>query len=261
MHNKSQKNIVVCGYPKSGSTWATRLTAQLLDCPSAGYWGFDGKTLVTEGQSRDSSFTCFKSHSHYDELAKDKEEIFKIIYIIRDPRDIVVSGMFHFNFPAPLLLKFLKVLPLPVKIRDVLKSLSARSKSNTYKIKRMIRMLTTGDKNIAHCQWALDDHINSFLGKPEVLIISYEALLKESLTEAVKILHHCQNDKPQEQIVEDLNAQSFEKKKGSLKPGSDKAKHLRKGVSGDWVNHLSIKDTKKIESLCKNEVFKKRYFA
>lgn len=261
MHSPTKKNIVICGYPKSGSTWATRLTAQLLDCPSAGYWNYDGKTLVTEGEDRHSPFTCFKSHAHYDELAKDEDHIDKIIYIMRDPRDIVVSGMFHFTFPAPLLLKSLPFLPLPAKARGILKSLSAKSKHKAYKIKRMAQMLNKGDQHIPHCQWSLDEHITSYIGKPKVLVIKYETLLKEGLTEAQKILHHCQTDKSSEQILKDLKAQSFEKRKHSFEPGSDKSKHLRKGESGDWVNHLSSEDTEKIESFCKHEEFRKHYFS
>ena len=55
------KNIIVVGYPKSGSTWITRLTAELVGCPITGFWNQSNQNeIAREGQDRTSDFRCFK---------------------------------------------------------------------------------------------------------------------------------------------------------------------------------------------------------
>ena len=46
------KNIIVAGYPKSGCTWATRLLAELVGCPVAGFWNSDKDEIAIEGEER-----------------------------------------------------------------------------------------------------------------------------------------------------------------------------------------------------------------
>ena len=62
------KKIIVVGYPKSGCTWATRLVAELVGCPVAGFWQSDKKEIAIEGEDRVSDFRCYKSHHQLAEL-------------------------------------------------------------------------------------------------------------------------------------------------------------------------------------------------
>lgn len=97
------KNVIIVGYPKSGNTWITRLTAELIGCPVSGFWNEpDNQEIAVEGQSRNSEFRCFKSHHPLSELSNtfDTKDHKKnhIIYVIRDPRDVSVSGAHYFKF-------------------------------------------------------------------------------------------------------------------------------------------------------------------
>ena len=79
------KEIIVIGYPKSGCTWATRLVAELVGCPVAGFWLSDKEEIATEGQERISDYRCFKSHHQLSELGISPNHSEKrLIYILRD---------------------------------------------------------------------------------------------------------------------------------------------------------------------------------
>ena len=94
------KNILIVGYPKSGTNWLSRLVAEVLQCNFNGDWGFDTKNasrLIFENTN--SEYQVFKSHHFFSDIkTASKEPIYKIIYIVRDPRDIVISGTYFFNF-------------------------------------------------------------------------------------------------------------------------------------------------------------------
>src|SRR6056297_564086 len=102
MHSDSRQIVIASGYPKSGNTWLTRLTAQLIGCPVKGFWTQpQNKDHAIEGTERVSEYRCFKSHHTYQSL----EESFttfgnrteKVIYIVRDPRDVAISATFFFK--------------------------------------------------------------------------------------------------------------------------------------------------------------------
>lgn len=90
--------VVIAGYPKSGNTWLCRLVAEILDCPVGGYAGIpDPAEIAIEGQERKSSQYVLKSHHvlpTYDRLSHAN---LKILCVVRDPRDVAVSGM-HYCF-------------------------------------------------------------------------------------------------------------------------------------------------------------------
>ena len=99
-----KRNIVIVGYPKSGTNWLSRLIAEVLQCNFLGDWGFDTiNASRIERNNNTSEFQIYKSHHIINDIknASDKE-ISKIIYIVRDPRDIVISGAHFFSFPSAI---------------------------------------------------------------------------------------------------------------------------------------------------------------
>lgn len=250
MSAPQKKNIIVCGYPKSGTTFSTRLVAQLLSCPSTGFWGFHGDTFVTEGQERESDLICYQSHHPYEDLTRvSKLPIHKIIYVVRDPRDIVVSGAFHFSFFRATTLKWLNLIR-PKKAQILVKKFFAYSKSRRYNINRMLGMLESGDPLIDHAHWAWDFHLDSYMIAPDVLILRYEDLIQKGPETARKVLEYGGVTKTEAQIASDLEAQSFKQRKSDFQNANDKLKdrHLRKGVAGDWKNHLTESDCERIKA-------------
>jgi uncharacterized protein YdiU (UPF0061 family) len=94
-------DIIIVGYPKSRNTWVTRLIAELVVCPVVGFWDRShSNEIAREGLNRLSEFRCFKSHHQLHQLQKTQSNSTsgnqKIIYVIRDPRDITISGAHYF---------------------------------------------------------------------------------------------------------------------------------------------------------------------
>jgi len=104
-----KKVIYVCGHPKSGNTWLTRLLGSVLNSPTGGCMpSQDGKEIATEGQDRTGDYFIRKGHFTFtdegDCLVPSPHKMNlkyltneKIVFIVRDPRDICVSGAYHWN--------------------------------------------------------------------------------------------------------------------------------------------------------------------
>jgi hypothetical protein len=92
----AMRDIVVCGFPKSGNTWLSRLLAEVIQCPVAGYFGLpEAKEQAEEGKDRISEYRLWKAHRRARIVLEDQVSIKNVIFIVRDIRDIVVSS-FHY---------------------------------------------------------------------------------------------------------------------------------------------------------------------
>lgn len=107
----TNKQTVYCvSFPKSGSTWLTRLLGQVLDCPTGGSMpSEDVSEIATEGLKRPGPYVVRKGHFRLDEadygplvpyphvMAYKQIVDEKIVFIYRDPRDICISGAWHWR--------------------------------------------------------------------------------------------------------------------------------------------------------------------
>lgn len=229
----AKKNIIIAGYPKSGTTWISRLVAELATCPLQGDWGFGHiKALYEEGVNRDSPYDCYKTHFTYDEISsKDEKEVFKIIHVLRDPRDVVISGSHYFNFTnTPQ--KVLKKIGLNTSLFSI---------SSTEKKKRMIKAIIEGDKKVN--QWvslSWKNHLETFIDK-DVLSIRYEDMLINPQEQCSKIVQFLGIDIDVKHIDNCIKKQSFDKKKEETSHSEDIhfKKLLRKGEQGYWKNEFT----------------------
>jgi hypothetical protein len=244
----SKKNIIIVGYPKSGTTWFSRLVAELVSCPLQGDWGFEELDApYKEGLERKSEFQVYKSHHTFNEIEKvSKLDIYKIIYIIRDPRDVVISGIHYFSFLPKLLAE------KNVEINNILKITYNAIVSKKEKKRQMIEAILNGNTTIN--SWfknSWSSHYLSYKNK-DVLILKYEDMLKYSDLESHKILNYLGIEKDDEHIKNSIKNQSFQKRKQLDKNKKDthQKKILRKGKIGEWKKDF----TEKEKNLFKNKL-------
>lgn len=213
--------IYVTGYPKSGTTWLTRLLGDALDCPTGGCTSkYDSKEIASEGRSRQSEYVVRKGHfvlvgpedyqsGHF--LTEEMVQRNPTVHIIRDPRDIAVSAGYHWGKC----------------------SLSA-----------IMQNMSLGKGCFRHCgQW--DEYVERWL--PLCPTVRYENLLKDGLSELTRVILELGFEPPEPRKLEIVIArQAFDKRVehiqeyGEMYPlGKEfNLKFMRKGISGDWRNHF-----------------------
>jgi len=234
------KKIVVVGYPKSGCTWATRLIAELVGCPVAGFWQSDKKEIAVEGEHRVSDFRCYKSHHQLAELGlRPNDPEAGLIYVLRDPRDIAISAANYFQFDRfPRLAALFRSVRRGEKLyRHTLYPLLV---SQNYRFERMTEALLHGSAEVHNwCRVSWREHWRPY-EQAGVPIIRYEDLLATPEEQSRRILRHLGIERSAEAIAAAVENQSFERKKKTLLRGGEtgRAKFLRVGKSGQWHEKL-----------------------
>ncbi|MGI8957365.1 MAG: sulfotransferase domain-containing protein [Chthoniobacterales bacterium] len=234
------KKIIVVGYPKSGCTWATRLVAELVGCPVAGFWKSEKKEIAVEGADRVSEFRCYKAHHQLTELGVTPDELaHRVLYVLRDPRDIALSAANHFQFVRyPFLRWSFRLLPQGEKLyRHTLYSLFVRQ---NYRLERMTEALLEGSAAVhksVRLSWL--EHWRPY-AEAGVPIVRYEDLLARPEEESARILQHLVLRRSASEIARAVENQSFARKKQTLLQSGEtgRAKFLRVGKSGQGREKL-----------------------
>ncbi len=230
------RRILVLGYPKSGTTWVTRLTAQLLGAPVKGFWGEPSNAdMAIEGAARVSSFEVFKGHHTYDAI-RDEVDLRDVVYVARDVRDVAVSGACYFAFrPRKPLAR------LAVSLRKRLAGAAGTTRENARKLREMLRILSEGDVwPSLWCAQPWDRHVTDFVSA-RAFVIRYEDLLATPERECARLLRHLGVVRPRGHVLDAILAQSFvSAKRRFLASGKvQHAEFLREGRSGEWKQRLT----------------------
>lgn len=211
-----ENDIFLVSYQNSGSTWLRNLI----------YESITGKNPLEENTEKEFPFVgkhknttpiingkrrIIKGHSPYRKEYRGK----KIIYLVRDPRDIVVS-------------KYHKAIKEKWKI-----------KSKDDFLDKFIK-----GKIMSEGHW--DEHVKSWLdakkqGKLKLHIIRYKDLKKNTEKELKKIIDFLNLERDKNQIKKSIEDNKIEKMR-KINP------HARKGKAENWKEELNKEQAKKIEN-------------
>lgn len=149
-----------------------------------------------------------------------KPEKYRTVYVVRDPRDIVVSHYFASRRDAA---------------REPESVLSRQMADIDTGLPLMIDMLEKMELFAAMRSWA------SAADDARVSVLRFEDLIGPGQFRFFQhLLTHCDIAMPAEKLRALLADHSFETMTGGRKTGQeDAASHYRKGIAGDWRNHLT----------------------
>lgn len=226
---KCRRDLYVIGFPRSGSTWLSRLLGDLLDSPVTGLKS--AHPLAEEGLNRPGLFVVRQLHlrpSYYASLPclVPDHKTFAVrcwtprdllVTILRDPRDVCVSAW-----------KYWDIDTLPGAIRCVGEGISP----------------------IGFGSW--QEFVGEWLRTPiRPVEVRYETLLHNPLDTLKSILIQLRIELPtDERIWETIDRQAIDVRRKEIAINGDKyiygraiqLKHLRKGVAGDWKNWFTQRE-------------------
>jgi hypothetical protein len=163
----------------------------------------------------------YVDRSTYDAIPKPGS--YKTFFVMRDPRDIVVSWYFHARSPRtenkgpiPLLRRAIENRSFEDGMRSVIDEVNA---------------------------WGTFDAAVSWLQAdpdPRVAVYRYEDLVADNRSFVTQLFAHLDIAMPAETVDDLVERFAFERLSGGRRPGDeDSDAHLRKGVAGDWRNHFT----------------------
>ena len=234
-YRSTSLNIYHCCVPKAGSQW---IKAILSDPRIYMYSGLLPYTyqrtlpgLVDPRKLTDRSFLkpfprktvitpLYIDFKNF--LALPKPERYKAFFVMRDPRDLVISTYFSQRY------SHVPMGNIP-KVRELLEGMSQKDG-----IRYMIRFLE--DFGIYE---ALRSWVNSSKSDDNVLLIRFEDLIINDNLEIFKrLFSHTDIRIPEEVLCQLLQDYSFERLSGRRQGEEDKYAHYRKGSPGDWKTYF-----------------------
>lgn len=213
-------DVFIVSYPKSGNTWLRFLVANLMRKPNSQPINFynvhnycpEWEPTLDKGWHDSSSASVYKSHQPFDVSFR------KVVYIMRDPRDVYVS-YYHYILP---------------------------SIEEKWTFAEFIEMF-----NSPYGRWS--GHVTSWVVSEKLvgssfILLRYEDLLMNPLAELKKLAEFMNISATGEQFESAISNSSFESmkniesNKGRKFFNVDKTTFMRKGQAGEWRNYFGERE-------------------
>jgi len=221
-----KNDIFITSFPKSGNTWVRLIVANLLSI-KVNLQNIDH--FLPETYSYKESFylhkfkkrRIIKSHDYFDHRFK------KVIYVVRDPREVIVSTYFF-----------------QIKIKAIKKNYSKRKFINSFIKGKYSSDFGTWEQNVGSWHGSRNKNI---------IFIRYEDLIDKPVKEIKRISNFLKIKTSNKKILQVIKNTSFKKfqaeeKNNSLNWNSMKKKNdkraffFRSGKKNSWKKFFSSKD-------------------
>ena len=243
---KNKEPIYVVGFPKSGNTWLARLISETLDSNLAPNNSIDAADF---SENRKGKYIIFKQHT--DENISDISKS-SVIYIIRDVRDVLVSGFFFAHQwcdKAQITNSFFAKRFFLYHIRKLNKQWQGTAWGEL-KLKIIgASKYFIQNKAQKKFYWNWRNHVRFWEKHPNVIVVRYEDLLNHADAELEKIFITLNIKVDTKKLKNVVKNQSFEKKKSDFIKLNDlkNSQFLRNGKEGEWKVFLPQTLVKEIE--------------
>lgn len=233
--NRDDKNIYHCCIQKSGSRWIKRIFSDPLIRKKTFLKIYSPKKdFILGKKNREVLWKGFPLNTivsplyvrYEDFLLIPKPVNYKAFWVMRDPRDLVISRYFSVKYSHAVLneqiekeRKFLTEVSIEEGIRYFINAVSKKHRP----------------LYASMSSWLKSEE------DPNVIICKYEDLIDKNQGDSFRnIFNHCGLDLQENQLITLLDKYSFEKLSKGRKQGSEDPKsHFRKGISGDWKNYFT----------------------
>jgi hypothetical protein len=250
MNKDNNYNIYHCCFQKTGSQWFPKFfsdkrifeaTNLELFYPNKNYFRYNERKNLKNGFPVNSIISpLYIRYNDFIDLKKPKD--YKVIYIMRDPRDLIVSWYFSIKYSHVIISKQQE------KIQKMLNKIDNDQRAINYILK------------LTSYPWQKIYNINSikywYQNKKHIdlKIFKFEDLFgKDSFFHFESMLKYLEIDISNEELSNILCDLSFSKFSSGRETGQEDVKsHYRKGVSGDWKNYFNHSNI----YLCKKKIGK-----
>lgn len=212
---------VVCGYPKSGTVWLSRLLSTYLGLPLA-----QNSILPVAMPS--------VVHAHWRAFRKAH----RVAYVYRDARDVMVSMYFH---------QMLVRDSGDPRARSILQRRHTKLFGPSFdpanvraNLPRFMEFEFVHPYSVRE-PWA--DHVRGWLEveRSGVALVSYEELLRDCKRSMTSLLGGLEVSHVNEEILElSIDRWAFRRTSGRQAGVEDRRSFARKGVAGDWRNFFTL---------------------
>ena len=227
-------DVFLVSYPKSGNTWTRFLIANLVypeknpDFSNINGLLPDVEAMSKRDLERAARPRLLKSHQYFDPRYP------KVIYIVRDPRDVVLSE-YYFD-------------------------IKRRAIPDDYPKQQLVSRFVRGELNHPYGTWG--ENVASWFytrrNDPRFLLVKYEALQSQAMDEMDRIASFLGISPAPERLARAIEQSSadrmreLEKKQGHLWSSTRETRQdkpfVRSAKSGGWKAELSEASVAKIES-------------
>jgi len=251
-----ENDIVIVTFPKTGTNWAANFLKRLLytdeemaayETCSLAWWAFE-MAVKEKFQVFDAlplKRRIFITHLSGNVLNKEnlKKQNVKIIYMLRNPKDQIVS---QFNFFSKLMKDQPDTNPMKQMVSQGWDAFFTHALNGDFPV--------DGNRPPAKSKYA--DHILSWLpkeGDDHVQLVYYEDLKEDFAPELKKIAAFLGVEVDEAKIAQVQGGSSIEsmrkeyQSKKDIMPGAAQGALVNKGSVGDWKNHLSEEQSKSVD--------------